>query len=316
MPVVKVSLIATVKDAGPSIKPFLDSVRAQSRQPDEVVLVDGGSSDGTWEALQGSEGIVALREPGANIAKGRNVAIRAATHDVLAVTDADCVLDPEWLARLLEPIEAGASVSAGFYRPLGESFLQLCAAAASLPEEHELRRSWMPSSRSLALTREAFEAAGGYPEWLEVGEDMYLNHRLVDQGAAIELAPGAVAFWRIRPTLASTWRQYRRYAEGDALAGMYPKRHVIRFGTYAFAGFALVSGRPWARALALLGGLAYASRPIRRAIHRSPRRAPAIVLALPAVMAFIDAAKMWGYLRGLARKRRGEHRRPDAIDSP
>jgi cellulose synthase/poly-beta-1,6-N-acetylglucosamine synthase-like glycosyltransferase len=162
----------------------------------------------------------------------------------------------------------------------------------------------MPSSRSLALRREAFEAAGGYPEWLEVGEDMYLNHRLLERGARMELAPAAVAYWRLRPTLAATWRQYARYAEGDALAGMYPRRHAIRFATYAFGVFALLSGRRWARTLAVVGAFIYAFKPVRRASRRlpagSPKR-PTALAAVPAMMGFIDAAKMWGYLRGLAR---------------
>ena len=308
----KVSLVATVKDAGPHIELFLASVRAQSRQPDEVIVVDGGSTDGTWESLQEAGGILALREPGANIARGRNVAIRAAAHDLIAVTDADCVLDPDWLARIVGPVEGGADVAAGFYSPLGDSFLQVCAAAVSLPEPEELRPGWMPSSRSLALRREVLEAAGGYPEWLEVGEDMYLDHRLVEGGARIELAPDAIAQWRIRPTLAATWRQYARYAEGDAIAGMYPDRHAIRFATYAFGAFALLSRGRWARVVAVGAGLAYASRPLRRARRRLPagsmeRRAA--LAAVPAMMAFVDAAKMWGYVRGLARPRpRGRDR--------
>jgi glycosyltransferase involved in cell wall biosynthesis len=311
-PLMKVSLVATVKDAGQDIEPFLASVRAQARQPDEVIVVDGGSTDGTWESLQQAGGILALQEAGANIARGRNVAIRAAAHDLIAVTDADCVLEPDWLARIVEPVERGADVAAGFYRPLGDSFLQVCAAAVSLPEAEELRPGWMPSSRSLALRREVFEAAGGYPEWLEVGEDMYLNHRLVEGGARIELAPDAIAQWRMRPTLAATWRQYSRYAEGDAIAGMYPRRHAIRFATYVFGGLALLSGRRWARAVAAAAGLAYASRPIRRARHRLPAgsvQRRAAFGAVPAMMAFVDAAKMWGYVRGLAGSRlRGRDR--------
>jgi cellulose synthase/poly-beta-1,6-N-acetylglucosamine synthase-like glycosyltransferase len=302
---VKVSLVATVKDAGPHIEEFLASVQAQTRQADEVVVVDGGSSDGTWEALQQAEGILALSEPEANIARGRNMAIRAAAHDVIAVTDADCVLDPDWLARILEPIERGADLAAGFYRPLGDSFVQVCAAAVSLPELEELRPGWMPSSRSLALRRDAFEAAGGYPEWLDVGEDMYLNHRLVESGARMELAPAAVANWRLRPTLAATWRQYARYAEGDALAGMYPQRHAIRFATYALGALALVSKRRWPRVLAGLAALAYASKPVRRALRRLPAgsaKRPAALVAVPAMMGFLDAAKMYGYLEGLARR--------------
>jgi GT2 family glycosyltransferase len=247
---------------------------------------------------------VAISEPGANIARGRNVAVRAATHEVLAVTDADCVLDPRWLARILEPIEEGADVAAGFYRPLGGSFLQICTAAVSLPEPDELGPGWMPSSRSVAFRREAFEAAGGYPEWLDVGEDMFLNHRLAETGARMELAPGAVAYWRVRPSLRTTWDQYAGYAQGDARAGMYPRRHVARFAAYAALALAVALRRRWLAGAVSAAGIAYAARPVRRAWRRLPPASPlrwAVPVAVPATMAFIDAAKMWGYLRGKAR---------------
>jgi glycosyltransferase involved in cell wall biosynthesis len=302
----QVTLVATVRDARPFIEEFLDSVRRQTRQPDEVLVVDGGSTDGTWDVLEHAEGIQSIREPGANIARGRNLAIRKATHDVIAVTDADCVVASDWLEHILQPIERGADVSAGFYRPVTESFLQVCAAAW-LPDEQELGPGWMPSSRSLAFRREAFEAAGEYPEWLDVGEDMYLNHRLAQSGARIELAPAAVVHWRVRPTLAETWRQYAGYAEGDARAAMYPERHLARFGTYAFGLAALISRRPWLLGLAALGGAAYARRPVARTWRRIPAGSPdqwKAMVAVPALMAFVDAAKMWGYLRGLGSRRR------------
>ena len=297
------SLIATVKDARAHIEEFLESVRAQTRPPDEVVIVDGGSSDGTWEALSTADWLVALSEPGANIARGRNVAIRAAAHEVIAVTDADCVLEPDWLERILAPLERGADVAAGSYRPLAGSFWQVCAAAVSIPEPEEVGPGWMPSARSVAFRRSAFDAAGGYPEWLDVGEDMYFNHRLQEIGTRVELASDAVTYWRVRPTLAATWRQFGRYAEGDAVGGMYPERHALRFATYAFAGLALARRRRWMLMLSALGGAAYAARPIRRARRRLPADGPdrwKAVLAVPALMAFIDIAKMRGYLRGLA----------------
>src|SRR5437867_11323664 len=138
----KVSLVATVKDAGPHIEEFLDSMRAQTRAPDEVIVVDGGSTDGTFETLQQATDVTALSDPGANIARGRNVAIRAAAHDVVAVTDADCVLEPDWLEHILAPLERGADVAAGSYRPMAESFWQVCAAAVSIPEPEEVRPGW------------------------------------------------------------------------------------------------------------------------------------------------------------------------------
>src|SRR5438128_10916933 len=114
----KVSLVATVKDAAGPIGEFLASIAAQTRPPDQVVIADGGSTDGTLELLRDAAGVSVIEEPGANIARGRNAAVAAATHEVIAVSDADCVLDPEWLERLLVPIEGGADVAMGTYRPL------------------------------------------------------------------------------------------------------------------------------------------------------------------------------------------------------
>src|SRR5947208_1677009 len=135
----KVSLVATVKDAGEHIGEFLASVSAQTRAPDEVVIVDGGSTDRTLEVLRGAEGVTVVEEPGANISRGRNLAVAAATHDVIAVSDADCVLDSHWLERLLLPIEAGADVAMGAYRARTDGFFQVCASAVAVPDVGELR---------------------------------------------------------------------------------------------------------------------------------------------------------------------------------
>src|SRR5688572_10593857 len=142
----KVSLIATVKDAGPFVGEFLDSIEAQTRTPEEVVIVDGGSTDGTLEVIRERPWVTLLEEPGANIARGRNLAVAKANHDVIAVSDADCVVAPDWLERLLEPLESGADVSMGLYKPLTSSFFESCAAAISIKDIEEITaEKYMPS---------------------------------------------------------------------------------------------------------------------------------------------------------------------------
>jgi glycosyltransferase involved in cell wall biosynthesis len=306
---VKVSLVATVKDAGPHVGDFLDSLRAQTRHPDEVIIVDGGSTDGTLETLRRASDLTLLEEPGANIARGRNIAVGAASHEVIAVSDADCVLAPDWLERLLAPLDRGAEVSMGFYLPLVGSFFEACAAAISIPEPEELdEATYMPSARSVAFRREAFDAAGGYPEWLDLGEDMYLNHRWRDAGVRMELAADALVHRRPRPGLVEYWRQFAGYARADAEAGMYPRRHAARFAVYGGLALVLASGRGPLLMAATVAGGAYAARPLRRAFRRigEPRLRAAAVPAVPALMFVNDLAKMAGYLDGL----RGRGSRP------
>ena len=299
----KVSLVATVKDAAPYIRAFLASMDAQTRAPDEVVIVDGGSIDGTTEILRDAASLTLIEEPGANIARGRNVAVRAASHDIVAVSDADCVLSPAWLERIVRPLERGADVSMGLYRPLTRSFFEACAAGISIKEPEEVDpASYMPSARSVAFRRDAFERAGGYPEWLAIGEDMYLNHRWRESDLRLELAPDAVVYRRPRGGLVDYWRQFFRYAEGDALGGMHPRRHALRFAVYGALALVLASGGRTSRLIAAAAGAAYAARPVRRARHLLPPGRPRLtaVVAVPALMAVTDAAKMAGYLRGLA----------------
>ena len=300
----KVSLVATVKNARPDVDSFLSSVRSQSRQPDEVIVVDGGSTDGTAEILRGAKNVTLIEEPGANISRGRNIAVRSAAHDVIAVSDADCALDPRWLEQLTTAIEEGADVAMGFYRPMAHGFFQSCVAAATVPEPSELRQErFMPSSRSVAFRREAFDEAGGYPEWLDVGEDMYLDHRWREGGARMILVPDAIAHWPMRANLTAVWRQYFRYAKGDGVAGMHPERHAVRFSVYAATAAALlsISKRQWPARLAGIGAALYAGPRVRRAFHllSSPWERAAGMAAVPAMLGFIDVAKMAGYVAGL-----------------
>ena len=106
----RVSVIATVKNEESSIAGLLDSLLAQTRAPDEVVLADGGSTDRTREiAASYARRGLPLRivdAPGSNISQGRNLAIRgrhAATSSPRV--DAGVRLDAGWLAELTAPWE-------------------------------------------------------------------------------------------------------------------------------------------------------------------------------------------------------------------
>jgi glycosyltransferase involved in cell wall biosynthesis len=308
---VRVALIATVLNEEATLADWLASIDVQSRAPDEVVIVDGGSCDDTFPILRkwaARRPHVTVDElPGANISAGRNRAIESATTEVIAVSDGGSTLESGWLEALVAPFEAGGvEVAMGFYRADPRSLLERLVACLNLPDADEIDPgAFMPSSRSVAFTKEAWERAGRYPEWLDIGEDMYLNLRMVQDGARRVFVPSAVARWRLRADLPSTYRQYYRYAEGDGIAGMWPQRHAIRFATYAAAAGAVLARRPGITAPLGMAAVGWRMRPAyRRASVRlsGPERGLAFLM-LPALEVFLDVAKMAGYVAGRRARR-------------
>src|SRR5687768_1342077 len=132
-----VSLIMTVRNEADSLPRLLDSIVRQTLQPDEVVIADGGYTDCNQEIAWSYTDILPLRQldvPGANISEGRNAAIQAASHDIIAATDAGVVLDPDWLQRLMTPIQdENVDVVSGFFVPEGNSAFDLAMGATVLP---------------------------------------------------------------------------------------------------------------------------------------------------------------------------------------
>jgi len=373
----RVSVVATVLNERRSLPLLLDSLAAQTRPADEVVIVDGGSTDGTLELLkhyevdaasdaseasaasEASEAAAAGAEPGAagnggaphtdatpaappsrrrvlslpgaNIAQGRNAAIRAASGDLLAVTDAGVALDPAWLERLIAPLEryqAGRldGVS-GFFVPAPQSLWELALGATTLPEAGEIDPArFLPSSRSLAVRRTAWRAAGGYPEWLDYCEDLLFDFALRAQGARLRFMPRAFVRFRPRSSPRAFFRQYYQYARGDGKAGIYARRHAIRYASYALGALLATqvahSGsdrRRWGALLILVtGGVLYLRRPLVRLAHQSESAGAfwRAVPLLPLVRVTGDVAKMLGYPVGLVWRLRhhpDRPRRPDQV---
>ncbi|HVF99857.1 MAG TPA: glycosyltransferase, partial [Chloroflexia bacterium] len=234
-----ISLIMTVRNEAASIARLLDSVLAQTRQPDEIVIADGGSTDGTQEVVSSYMDRLPLRLlvlPGANISEGRNAAIRNASHDIIAVTDAGVRLEAEWLEALVGPLldeEAGIDVVSGFFMPDPQTSFEMAMGATVLPSLEDIDpATFLPSSRSAAFRKAAWEAAGGYPEWLDYSEDLVFDMRMKELGYSFAFAPEACVRFRPRSNLRAFFLQYYRYARGDGHADLWRKRHAIRYATY------------------------------------------------------------------------------------
>jgi glycosyltransferase involved in cell wall biosynthesis len=346
-----VSVICTVLNEGESVRRLMDSLVSQTHPPDEVVIVDGGSRDNTVGVIREYADQLPLRVlvvPGANISRGRNAAIEAAMGDAIASTDAGVWLEPVWLASLVARLrtwsgaEAAESearnvggavpegqnlrdiqraprpqVCAGFFVPDPLTPFDRAMGATILPTMEEVDPEvFLPSSRSVAFTKQAWAAAGGYPEWLDYCEDLIFDFRLREVAGPFAWAPEAVAHFRPRSSLRSFFRQYYRYARGDGKADLWRKRHAVRYVTYLvvipaiLALSALLS--PLWLLVPLAGILAYCRIPYRRLRphlrHISPAGRLQAVLLVPVIRAAGDVAKMMGYPAGWAWRLQNWHR--------
>ena len=349
-----VSVIMTVYNERQQIERLLDSLVAQSHRPDEIILCDGGSTDSTVAIIQAwaernvdrLPTLQLLVEPGANISRGRNLAITAAAGSYIAVTDAGVVLAPSWLAELIAPwtelaidrkkgiperdesgdpkllavagffladtTQTAAGAQATDQRP---SLFLTAMAATVLPLLAEIDpEKFLPSSRSVAFTKQAWAAAGGYPEWIDYCEDLLfdfaINAQRPSAPTAFAWAPKAAVHFRPRGSLRSFWTQYYRYARGDGKADLWRKRHIIRYVTYLIVLPALLGHALWgffARDLGwiglLVGMIFYCWRPWQRLQQLGAGLTlwqwVQAALLVPIIRVVGDVAKMGGYPLGL-----------------
>jgi len=308
-----VSLIFTVLNEGEDVRKLMDSLLQQHTLPDEVVVVDGGSTDQTIAVLEEYTDRLPLRiiiEQGANISRGRNVAIEHATHELIAVTDAGVHLEPDWLERLLAPFhlhtfdgsDAPDFVS-GFFLPDAKGLFEHALAMTTLPAREEMGKGrFMPSSRSVAFTRTIWRRVGGYPEWMTWSEDVLFDLALMNIGTKIVYQPAAIVWFRPRASLSAFMRQYRNYAYGDGQGLLWPKRHAIRYITYLILFpvllFFLKRKPPLGLFLLLVAGAAMFGTPFKR--HwRSGRYRWSTFLLIPIIRLAGDIAKMWGFPQAL-----------------
>jgi glycosyltransferase involved in cell wall biosynthesis len=310
--VTKISLICTVLNEGSALPRLLDSLIEQTHPPDEIIFVDGGSTDDTVAILQtyAARYQLPLRvivETGANISRGRNMAIEAAAGPIIASTDAGVRLDRRWLERLLKPFQTNpqAAAVAGFFAPDPQTAFEVAMGATVLPLLADINPpTFLPSSRSVAFLKSAWQAVGGYPEWLDYCEDLIFDFRLRDKLGPFIFAPDALVYFRPRSSLRAYFKQYYQYARGDGKADLWRKRHAIRYLTY-LAGLPLLlvlilAVSPWWGLAGLtLGFLGMFYTPYRRLPllwqNLSTLEKLQAIIWVPFIRITGDAAKMLGY---------------------
>jgi glycosyltransferase involved in cell wall biosynthesis len=253
-----VAVITTVLNERNSIQVLLDAFLAQTRMPDEIVVVDGGSTDGTVDVLQAyarDHPMVTLHvEPGVNIARGRNIAIHRSRCSIIAVTDGGCHPAPNWLEELVRPMleDPGYGAVTGAQKIAAANRFEGFAGLLSTSVNAATEADRMFYGRNSAFRKAVWTQVGGYPEWLYTAEDTLFALRAKATGCRIAVADAAVVSWRPRPNLRKLCKQYYLYGRGTGRIGRTDIRTVayhLRNHALWAVPLVLVPFSPWSLAV-------------------------------------------------------------------
>lgn len=302
----KVAVVVPVLDEAETLPALLADLAAQEPRVGEIVVVDAGSADGTLELLRAHGSLRLVEAPGATPGRGRNEGVRAATARIVVTLDAGSRVGPDFVAALGRAAAEG-QVAVGVSEPDARTAFERAAGWFTLRAFKPAERSGpiagqhLPAGRNgVCFTREAWEAAGGYPPELPWGEDKVFLRALRAAGREIVVVPEAVVRWRPRGSLREVYRQYRNYGRGDALARVDRQNELVTFAVYG-AGVALAVflalGSRTAGAFLLAGAVGYLAL-FTLAARRSLGWDAALAW-VPPLRLVVDVAKMQGFLEGL-----------------
>ncbi len=206
-----ISVVVAVKDERPHIGKCIEALSRQDYDDYEVIVVDGMSTDGTWELLeelQEMHGFRLLRNPKENAAAGRNRGIAAAEADVVAFVDGDAVPADDWLSEIQRAFERCGGDVAGVGGPdllPGDSVYKSWAIGRVMTSPLARGGQLNPSTQhtmddegryvdhiptcNLAVRRGVLDDVGLFDEDFVKGQDLELNYRIRQAGYRLYYTP-------------------------------------------------------------------------------------------------------------------------------
>ncbi len=267
----RISVIICAYNAARTIRACLESCCAQDRGDYEIIVVDDGSTDGTAQILHafGDRIRVITRSRGGPSA-GRNAAVAASQAEFVAFTDSDCLVERDWLSRLLECFQTEEVVAAGGSQksPADESAfgrrVQSFLVGAGWIGEYTrqsggVRRVSHNPTCNVIYRRSAFEKLGGFLEGFWPGEDVELDYRLLKSGGKIVFTPQAVVYHYRPADFSAFLRMMERYgwAQGVLvrLHGFFRPIQYLPF--VLLAVLPVLVWKPWLALYAAVGAAVY-----------------------------------------------------------
>jgi glycosyltransferase involved in cell wall biosynthesis len=217
-----VSVIVPVYNGQATIQKLVESLLRLDYPTEqrEIIVVDNNSRDQTVEIVKRYPVTLLFEKHIQSSYAARNRGAEAAGGAFLAFTDADCVVSPQWLLRLLEHHHDDTiGVFAGEVKSYRAGTLaeQFADVEGVLGQRKSLQHEYLPFAvtANLAVRRSLFEAVGKFNESLTSGGDVDFCWRLQQKTACrIRYVPDAVIYHKHRDSVGSLYQQYRKYGSG------------------------------------------------------------------------------------------------------
>lgn len=222
-----ISICITVYNEETNILALLESLLDQTKFPSEVVIVDAGSKDNTVDLIKQykhkfKEKKIPLSlvvSKGVSIARGRNISIDNSKGEVIAITDAGCIVRRDWLKKITDPFkDINTDFVAGNYTMTGDSYFQQALKPfLGVPIQRYNPNSFLPSARSIAFRKSIWKEINGFNEKLSrAGEDTFFVYQVIMRGFELVRVKNAIVFWEVPAKLSAAIAKFYYYAKGDS----------------------------------------------------------------------------------------------------
>ena len=238
---ITVSFIATIFNEEKTISRLLDSVLSQSALPEEVIIVDGGSTDETENILKEYSPLFKEKEikyqyvvKKGNRSVGRNEAIKRAKNPFILISDAGCELEKNWVKEMKKSFEEEKNeVVAGYYQGKSFSAFQeaLIPFVLVMPDRVD-ESHFLPATRSMGIKKKVWEKSGGFGEKYSHNEDYEFANRLKKNGVSFVFNKRAIVYWYPRTSIKQSFIMFWRFAYGDAESGVLRTKVILLFIRY------------------------------------------------------------------------------------
>jgi len=248
--------ITTFNESKNDLKRLLGSLHNQTLKPDEIIVIDARDYNNC------------------SIAQGRNISVKKAKNEIIAMTDVGCIPNNNWLEKITKPFMTNKDVLvAGFYdMPYTNSMQKAASIFLGVTPNKFDKDKFLPSARSVAFSKSVWKKVGGFNEDFEKGgEDSEFFYKCVKTGVKIIRIKEARVVWEEigRLTFSDIVKKFYVYAKGDGEAGIWyhPTKqlssHNIKisliFIRYVIAFLLLIIGfnSPFARLALLISVIFY-----------------------------------------------------------